>query len=261
MSLLCAIMFLRGENMEAYFIRNMNYNDINPVEAGYECCKPMHTCGFGVREYYLIHYVVRGQGVFIIGGREYKIGKGQAFLIRPGEVMKYIADEKDPWEYIWVGFTGSAASALDNLQEPVFRISGSFFEKIKQCKDYRNMREAYLVSCIYLILCEIFEDTTEVDVVSTIKNYIDVNYMNNPKISEIAKKVSLDRKYLARIYKQKTGYTMQEYLIKKKMEAAQAFLKSNFNVNETAEMTGYSDQAAFSRAYKKHFGVTPKMQK
>lgn len=247
--------------MESYLIRNMNYYDINPLEAGREICKPEHTFGYAVREYYLIHYVVRGCGKFFRANEEYSVKKGQAFLIKPGEVIKYTADLYDPWEYIWIGFSGKAAEELDSLSEPVFSIDGSIFEKIKSCKDYHNMREAYLASCIYLLLCEIFENTTEVDVVSTIKNYIDANYMNNPKISDIAKKVNLDRKYLARIYKMKTGYTMQEYIVKKKMEAAKGFLQSNFNVNETAEMTGYSDQASFSRAYKKHFGIAPKTQK
>lgn len=42
------------------------------------------------------------------------------------------------------------------------------------------------------------------------------------------------------------------------MEAAKNFLGDGYNVNETAELTGYSEQASFSRAYKKYFGTAPK---
>ena len=85
------------------------------------------------------------------------------------------------------------------------------------------MRESYLVSCIHLILCQIFESAAEIDVVSSIKNYIDANYMYNIKISDIAKDVNLDRKYLARIYKLKTGYTMKKHIIKNEWKRQRIF--------------------------------------
>lgn len=56
-----------------------------------------------------------------------------------------------------------------------------------------------------------------------IKNYIDANYMYNIKISDIAKDVNLDRKYLARIYKLKTGYTMKKHIIKNEWKRQRIF--------------------------------------
>lgn len=124
---------------------------------------------------------------------------------------------------IWIGFDGKVAEELEKLTEPVFQINGAVFEKIKNCKNYYNMRESYLVSCIHLILCQIFESAAEIDVVSSIKNYIDANYMYNIKISDIAKDVNLDRKYLARIYKLKTGYTMKKHIIKNEWKRQRIF--------------------------------------
>lgn len=246
--------------MQTYLIRNMKYKDINPIEAGHQKCAPNYSFGYYMRNHYLFHYIVSGSGVLYKNYTEYPVKKGQAFLIRPGEITKYTADKDTPWEYIWVGFTGELAKLLEDFPETVFDAKESTFEKIKNCYKYSNMREAYLASCIHLLLCDIFETDTAVDTVSVVKNYIDTNYINNLKISDIAKKVNLNRKYLAKIFKFKTGFTMQEYIVKKKMEASRELLNSGFNVNETSEMTGYSDQSAFSRAYKNYFGEAPKNQ-
>ena len=242
--------------MNKYFLRNMGYSDINPVDSGFQKCAPSYSFGYFVRDYYLMHYVTAGKGTLYKNGCEYPVHTGQVFLINPGEATKYTADEENPWSYIWIGFTGKISSELDKLAEPVFDMNGAIFEKIKRCTDYINMREAYLASCIYLILCEIFENSSA-DNISAIKNYIDTNYMNNPKISDIAKNLNLNRKYLARLFKSKTGLTMQDYLTQRKMEAAKSLIKSGYNINETARMTGYSDQSAFSRAFKNHFGYSP----
>ena len=36
----------------------------------------------------------------------YNIKSGQGFLIFPGQINTYIADDKLPWEYIWIEFDG-----------------------------------------------------------------------------------------------------------------------------------------------------------
>ena len=83
------------------------YNDINPVQFGYENCQPSHHFGPALRTYWLLHYVVRGKGVFKIEGREYTVKVGNIFVIPPFIETYYEADKDEPWEYIWVGFTTS----------------------------------------------------------------------------------------------------------------------------------------------------------
>ena len=85
-------------------IINRNFCDINPRIVGSEDCDPAHSYGPALREYYLIHYVVQGQGRFCCAGEEYRLGAGDLFMTAPGEVMYYEADLRHPWSYIWAGF-------------------------------------------------------------------------------------------------------------------------------------------------------------
>ena len=76
-------------------------------------------------------------------------------------------------------------------------------------------------------------------------------------IEDLANSIGLDRRYLSRVFKQKTGITMQQYLIKTRMEHAAALLNSDFSVAQTAAMCGYEDPFLFSRMFKKYFGASP----
>ena len=74
----------------------------------------------------------------------------------------------------------------------------------------------------------------------------------------IADELSLDRRYLVRLFKEKTGMGIQEYIIQVRMEHARTLLQSGFSVNTTASMVGYHDSFNFSKMFKKTTGTSPK---
>ena len=79
------------------------------------CCgcsrtEPLHRFGPALKPHYLIHYVLSGKGIFRLEGEEYPLEAGYGFLIEPGQMSLYQADEKEPWTYIWVGFAGDRAA-------------------------------------------------------------------------------------------------------------------------------------------------------
>ena len=51
--------------------------------------------------------------------------------------------------------------------------------------------------------------------------------------------------------------TIQEYHANVRMREAKRLLLSGYNVSRVAILTGYSDIASFSRAYKKYYHLTP----
>ena len=65
-----------------------------------------------MRPHYLIHFIRSGKGTYLRKDEVHELSRGDAFLILPGETTKYIADEKEPWDYTWVAFDGTNAEAL-----------------------------------------------------------------------------------------------------------------------------------------------------
>lgn len=73
---------------------------------GYENCVPGHSYGPVLRSGYLIHYILNGSGIYKARGRLFRLKKGDAFLICPGELIYYEADRHSPWSYTWIGMQG-----------------------------------------------------------------------------------------------------------------------------------------------------------
>lgn len=239
-------------------IENKGFRELNPVMCGYQQCSPGYSFGPAMRYHYLIHCVVEGKGTFYKGGKTYPVSKGEAFLIEPDEITTYVADKEDPWQYIWIEFTGALAHQLKTLKVPVFKTDPALFFNIKKVETISNMREEYLAGQLFLIIADIFKEKKNHNYVEMAENYLLSNYMYPIRIESIATSIGLDRRYLARIFKAKTGRSMQQFLLEKRMEEAKKLLKTGLSVTTVAGMVGYDDPFGFSKVFKTSCGISPK---
>lgn len=244
-----------------YAVRNMHHPYINPRRVGYQKCLPEHGEDWHKLNWYIIHYVVSGEGTLFSRGKEFPVKAGQAFLICANEVIKYQASKTNPWNYIWIAFDGEITKDFDNITYPVLKVNGDVFEKAKECLKYSNTREIFLISCVAELYCDIFDKSDEFNLVSSIKNYIDTNYMSGIKVADIAASLNISKNHLTRIFKNETGKTPQEYIVKRKMKSAKKLIESGHTVSETAQILGYADQPIFSKAFKKYYGYSPSEKK
>lgn len=54
-------------------------NGIRPVDAGRQDCHDLHSWGPGVRQCYIIHYIISGKGTFTCGKRRTHLPPDRAF--------------------------------------------------------------------------------------------------------------------------------------------------------------------------------------
>ena len=67
---------------------NENFMDLRLYQYGWEQCAPLHSFGPFVRNHYLFHYVISGQGSLDSDDlegvtRKYELREGEGFLIFP----------------------------------------------------------------------------------------------------------------------------------------------------------------------------------
>ena len=92
--------------------------------------------------------------------------------------------------------------------------------------------------------------------------YITNHYNERLKINELADYIGVNRSYLASNFKKTFGCSPQEFLVNLRMEKAKVLLKKqDLSISEVANVVGYTDQLAFSKAFKKHFGSSPSTYK
>lgn len=247
-----------GADMEVkrWLLTDRHLQDLNPLIAGDQACPPGHCFGPNVRNYTLLHYVYSGKGTFYARGQVFPVGPGQAFLILPGEVTTYQADDNNPWHYRWIGFNGSLSQRFSTLP-PVFALPEELFSGI--FPEAERNAEYLLAAGLLQLYARLFpEDPGANTHVTKVQDLIRAAYMQPLRVETIAKEMNLDRRYLTRLFKSQTGRSIQEYLIDVRLDEADRCLECGCSVQETAQLCGYEDASNFSRLYKKHRGYSPR---
>lgn len=244
------------------FLLNYHWKEINPINCGWQRCNSGHAFGPATRFYWLLHYVVRGKGVYYVQGKEYPVRAGQFFVIRPFEVTRYEADQHEPWEYIWIGFTSGLKLPQCLQQEYVINAArcAGLFSSLKEAADMKEGRELYLCGKIYELLAQLSEKREgEEDYIELAKTYIESNYMRELSIQELSEKLNLNRSYFSTLFHRKTGRSPQQYLTNCRMEkASQLMIEHGYSPGEAALAVGYPDIFSFSRMFKRYFGISPR---
>ncbi len=246
------------------------------------CCgcsktEPLHSFGPALKPHFLIHYVLSGKGRFSVGNQEYSLEAGSGFLIEPGELVFYQSDEQEPWTYVWVGFGGSQAGeyvrkmGLSGMH-PVF--CSNRREELYTC--VRNMmehntsgvandlrRNGELAIFLSLIAAEAqgreVEDADKANAyVKKAVNFIQSNYCNPIKVTDVADFVCVNRSYLYTLFEHSLGMPPQKFLSAYRItKAAELLQTTEIPIESIALSCGYNDALVFTKAFKQTKGISP----
>lgn len=264
--------------MQDYIFSNEFYqsNDAIVYTCGHEECAPGHSYGPIARSGYMIHYVIQGKGIYRTNGKTYSIGEGDAFLIVPGELIYYEADQNNPWVYTWIGFQGikikDYLSRTTLLEHPVFRYDRD--DRIRICHDkmymasqFRTNTDMAMNSVLYeylFLLAEKFPQTRispekrRNACVREALEYIELHYEDDISIQQLADRLYVSRTYLHRIFKDAVGHSLKEHLIDFRMKKACWYLaQTDYPVAVVARSVGYEDPLYFSKLFRQKKGVSP----
>lgn len=88
--------------------------------------------------------------------------------------------------------------------------------------------------------------------------YINDNFACEFTLDDLASKIALSRSHFSRLFKKETGYTLQNYIIKVRLERAKLLLtRGNVSITEIAHKCGFSSSAHFTSSFVKNIGVRP----
>lgn len=240
---------------------------------GFQKCTPNHSWGPGVRDHFLIHYVVSGRGELERQGQRYPLGAGSAFLISPDDPVYYGAHQEEPWEYYWVGFSGSAAKLF--LEQTGFAHSshlqlenGDPFRRalldIYKARGSDYSSGVKMAGYLQVVLGLLMESETARGGTSLAAyarqggEWIQQNYSHPITVEEVAAQVGVSRSYLFRAFQEVFQLSPREYLSQLRIQRACQLLRhSPLSVRAVATSVGFEDHYYFSRAFRQAMGVTP----
>lgn len=233
----------------------------------------LHKWGPGIRDVYALHYIIKGKGTYQAKGNEFALAANESFIIFPQTEVCYYPDPDDPWEYVWIEFKGDDAESLVSLTSlrPDHPVTGKapanllpLFAIIENAnvKPFERMRSTARLRLLMSYYAEYFPARAMVhppDYVWAAKEYIAHNYWRESlTVMDITRFVSVERSYLYRLFKEKTGMSVSAYVTSFRMGRACELLRtSGLSVKSVACSVGYPDQLYFSKVFKKTTSFTP----
>ncbi len=246
------------------------------------CCglsqtAPGHSFGPALKPHFMIHFVMNGKGTFMMGGKRYPLEKGYGFLIVPDELAYYVADEDNPWTYVWIGFGGRRAEEIVSqlglsIKQPVFKSDKSkeIYDIVKDMMEHntfsvedslrRNGQLQMFLSVIAsgLSVTPKSDSGSANDYVNRAQAYVRSNYCNPIKVTDIADYVCINRSYLYTLFENALGISPQQYLARYRIAKAVELLQlTSLPIESIAISCGYSDPLVFSKAFRQEKGMSP----
>ena len=239
---------------------------------GFQQCPPGYHWGAGMRDHYLLHYVVSGCGTYTLGGQSYPVHAGQVFLAWPNTLIRYCADEHDPWEYYWLGVTGPDAAALIaqsgiRPDAPVRTVGFGrslqhYITAIYDARGQSAWSRTQMLGYAYLLLGKLIEGREgpedRGDVIDRAAAYIENNYAEPITVDDIAAFAGVSRSWLYRGFMQRFGRSPTALLRETRLKTARALLRgTTMHISEIAWSVGYPDALYFSRVFAASEGCSP----
>lgn len=244
---------------------------------------PAHKIGPAVHDYYLIHTVLGGKGFFQCGGVDYPCQAGDTFAIFPGSLFSYQADREEPWHYAWVALQGYNAEKLLGqtglTKEGPLLHSGDLhelsrlYEHIRlsfQQSSYPGLENLEADGWLRLLLHHLgwhnrtalpvrtreLPETIDRQVEQAIR-WIALQFNQTISIGQMASSLGYHRAHLSKAFKQRTGMSPKQYLLKVRMEKAEELLKGSLPIEQVASAVGFADALYFSKQFRKWSGMPP----
>ena len=227
--------------------------------------------------YCFMQYTLSGEGIYKDKSGTYHLPKGKMIL---GDVTNdyeyfYPSGAKTPWTFFWFGFIGDmikpAVQELVNRFGPVYDLpeDTGIIPALLQYKNYNGLIYELTPHDGTCLVTELLSDIiasqwsqhpqdTKSILVRKTQQFISENLDTPLRISQIAEDLYVSREHLSRIFKEHTGFTLQNYILRQKMSLACKLLKeTHLSIKEISARLGYDHPPQFIRNFKQLLKLTP----
>ncbi len=231
-----------------------------------------------------VNYLMEGDSQIYLNGNEYIVGDDLLVVVNSGDIhmlrssgtraVKVLSliisydflKERYPEIDECLFYLDNCPEKNDEMKSLLRQLYDLFAGKDEPFYVWRG--NALIYQVIYLLLryyrveksnAMHFQKTEKYrDRFKVIIEYINDRYKEDLNLSEVAGFYGLSREHLARNFKKYMGTTFKEYLDSIRLNHARsALLNTDFSVLDIALDSGFGNEKALNRCFKKYYGVSP----
>ncbi len=266
---------MRKPHLDVFFPKNRDARYFSISVCGRQVAEKGHALPPRVYPSHNFSFILNGCGTFHSKYGDYRLTPGFGYFIQGGSEVSYEADEENPWEYIFVSFSGENCQSFLEIagisaEHPVF----SFPMDDEMIRILNGLIGASgdshstgydVLGYFYLMISKIVPKekcVTETDAkarcLDGMMRYIESNYERNITVQELSERFFIDRSGIYRLFERNLGISPKKYILRcRLMNAARQLRESNIGITEVAFNCGFFDHAHFSRSFFDFYGITP----
>lgn len=245
--------------------------------SGHFCKMPDHHTRRERAMDYLLIWVLGGRGFAETEGSRIEAVPGDLLSFRPGHAHEYGADPQQPWDIVWVHYTGKHAAEFtrgirhfggprvrlgldDELRDRWIELVAAHLPRDPRWAARTNTALYALLGLIIHRLQQRAQARpgTEPLNLHLLQTYISQRLAQPVTLTELARQVNLSPTHFARVFKRQLGISPINYVIQKRMTQASTLLaETTMPLKQIALAVGYDDAFYFSRLFKKTAGLSP----
>lgn len=253
--------------------------------------KETHEIKTHYHDFDKITIFIKGKVSYMIEGKSYELKPYDIVLVRHNDMHQLSVDNREIYERIIVYISPNFMNAYktdsydlnfcfqkakeeqsnvlripslekSSLFRSIVRLEKSFADEGYATELYRQV--LFLEFMVHLNRAALKNHLEFIDTennhskVSEILQYINDHLTDELSIDRIADNFFVSKYYMMRQFKQETGYTMGNYISRKRLLLAKELILSGIPSTQACFDCGYKDYSTFSRAYKRFFSESPR---
>ena len=232
-------------------------------------------------DHYEIVFMITGDTQYHIEGSIYKMEPHDLFITRPGELHRihFLSSQKYERIVLFIMkdfFTRNHCEELEsfflnhkpglNCHIPAWLVTKEMHSLLLKMNNYlkddaHNIADCVLQEFLYL-LNHIQEPLTEPIVedihIQKVLHYINEHLDEELNLDLLSEKFYINKHHLCRLFKTITGKTINQYITYKRLIKVAVYCNQGSNLLDACINAGFNSYSHFYKAYKKHYGNTPK---
>jgi len=214
-----------------------------------------------------------------VGENTFRLEPGECVLVFPHQFHHYTDIGEGPIEWLFITFELAESAALASLrdhpvvldQEALRLVRDVVTEHVHPANGEEDVVEiAYRLSQLlkHLVYAPPIpeerrggvkksDDSRDV-ILERINREVRSNLAHAPGIEELAQRLGYSASHLRAMFRSNLGISLGKYIRESRLaEAAKLLQSTNLQVTEVAQKSGFESLFAFSRAFKKAYGMAP----
>jgi len=272
----------------------VHYLVVNPEEFNpkilYMMCQDIavETQTYPLQGHMTILYLLQGACTYLVNGVPFHAVAGDVVFVNPDDTHKKLPQTEEQVIEFSMGLEDFSLFdlppnffispymqrllTLAQYKDPFSKSTKSIFKISKTSRSFSSVltrAEAYKI--FGYLLAELYSyDTISIEpkshfvsndrksIINTILRYLDENYMRDITLETISKNMYLSSVYISKMFKEETGESPINHLIRIRIRTARTLLETtSISIRAIADRVGYTDAYYFSKLFKKYYGMSP----